>query len=106
MPTFLYSFGYESPRQFQNNASHGGDDEDSQGLLIDSPDESAALAWGQLISEQFLKLLFRDDSVSWSDRRYAHWIELPAEAWVGQQHVSVGEFPDFTQSLHSYENEM
>jgi hypothetical protein len=58
MPTFLYIFGFESPRQSRNNTDLGWDDEDSQGVLIDACDEAAALAWGREISERFIKLLF------------------------------------------------
>ncbi len=105
MTPFLYKFGFESPRQFRNNAAHGWDDEDSQGVLIDAPDEAAALAWGQEVSERFIKLLFKDEGVSWQQLRYANWIEPKVETWPEQQRVAVGTLPDFSSWLRPYEGE-
>jgi hypothetical protein len=99
MPLYLYVFGFESPWQLRNNDAQGWDHEDSQGVLIDAADEAAALAWGQEISERFIKLLFRNQEISWRDRGYANWIETPAGTWPDQQRVTVGEFPDFTSWL-------
>jgi hypothetical protein len=105
MPVYLYRFGFESPRQFRNNLAHGWDDEDSQAFLIEAPDEAAALAWGQAISERFLRLLFRDESVSWRERRYAYWVEAPDDSWQDQPAVVVGEFPDFGPWIAPYRGE-
>jgi hypothetical protein len=105
MRTFLYTFGFESPRQARNNArSLYWDDEDSQRVLIDADDEAAALAWGHEISERFMKLLYRDDSVSWGDR-YANGVETPGEDTSDVQHVRVGEYPNFEPWLEGYEDE-
>jgi hypothetical protein len=95
MPTFLYRFGYEFPEQMRQNDLHGWDDEDSQGVLIDAENEDAALAWGQEISERFVKLLFADDRISWRQYNFANWVEPPELTWPGQQRVAVGEYPDF-----------
>ena len=106
MASFLYILGFESPRQLRNNDSHGWDDEDSQRVLIDAPDEAAALAWGREISERFLKLLFEDDRVSWRERDYGGWIEPRDESGLIWQRVAVGVFPDFGPWLREYEDEM
>jgi hypothetical protein len=104
VPTFHYGFGFESPRQARNNAAHGWDDEDSQAVLIDADDEASALAWGHEISERFIKILFRDDRVSWQNR-FSSWIEPPNQPWPEQQRVAVGVFPDFTSWLEPYKDE-
>ena len=94
MPTFLYSFGYETPLQNVNNAQHGWDDEDSRAVLIDAEDEQAAQAWGKEIAEYFVKLLYPDDRVSWKKLGYADWVETPGHLAKAAPHVRVGEFPD------------
>ena len=104
MPTYMYRFGFESPLQARNNERYGWDDEDSQAVLIDANDEEAALAWGQAVSEQFIRLLYRDESVIWRDL-FANWIEPPGESWPGEQRIRVGEFPDFASWLRPYEGE-
>jgi hypothetical protein len=106
MPTFLYIFGFESPRQFRDNAATGRDDEDSQGVLIDAGDETAALAWGQKIAERFIQLLFRDNAISWRECGYANSIEQPGASWPDQQLVTVGVFPDFGSWLLRYERQL
>jgi hypothetical protein len=105
MPLYLYRFGFESPRQFRHNEAHGWDDEDSQGVFIEANDEASALRWGQEISEQFIKLLFKDNGVSWRELGYAHWIEPPDKSWAGQQQVVVGMLPDFASWLRPYAGE-
>ncbi len=105
MPTFRYIFGFESPRQFHNNNQHGWDDEDSKALLIDADDEATALAWGQEISERFIQLLYRDESLSWRQASYANWTEAPADPWPDEQRVKAGEFPDFAPWLRPYDGE-
>ena len=104
MPFYQYGFGFESPRQFHNNAVHGWDDEDSQGVLIEAEDEAEALAWGQEISERFIKLLFSDESMSWKQHGYANGIEPMTESWPGRQTVAAGSFPDFSAWLQKYED--
>src|SRR5688500_18792382 len=106
MPTFLYTFGFESPRQARNNArSLLWDDEDSQRVLIDADDEAAALSWGQEISERVVKLLCGEDSLCGGDR-YANWIEPPGEDTSDLQHVRVTECPAFGPWLEGYEDEV
>ena len=75
MNTFLYRFGYETPRQSLTNERGGWDDEDSQVVLIDAETQEAALRWGQEISERFIKLLFNDEKVSWKESHFAAEIE-------------------------------
>jgi len=41
---FAFRFGYETPKQSSANVLQGWDDESSQWVVIDAPDESAALA--------------------------------------------------------------
>lgn len=105
MPVYLYRFGFESPRQFRNNAAHGWDDEDSQGVLIDAPDEAAAFAWGQEVSERFIQLMFKDDGMSWQKLGYASWIEPLVETWPDLQRVAIGALPNFSSWLRPYESE-
>ena len=75
MATFLYTFGFESPGQMRQNERYDSDDEDSNALLIDAEDEAAALVWGREIAERFVKLMFRDDRVSWKELKYADKLE-------------------------------
>lgn len=105
MPLYLYTFGFESPRQFRNNKAHDWDDEDSIGILIEAPDEAAALAWGQELSERFVQLLFNDESVSWRKLGYSNRIEAKLETWADHQRVAVGTLPDFGSWLRPYEGE-
>lgn len=106
MTTFLYVFGFETPQQSRGNVIYGWDDENSEAVLIDADDEASALLWGDEIAERFIKLLFRDDQVSWRDQQFARWIEPPTPEWTCQQHVSFGVFPDFTAWLPPYKDDM
>jgi hypothetical protein len=105
MSLYLYKFGFESPLQRRNNDAYGLDHEDSQAVLIEAENEAAALAWGQEISEQFIRLLFKNESVSWMSWGYAKWVEPPGETWPGQQTVTVGTFPDFSSWLQPYDGQ-
>ena len=105
MPAFLYTFGFESPRQTRNNRRFEWDDEDSQEILIDAPDEAAALVWGREISERFIKLLFRDEKISWRALGYGNWTS-PPDGFSDVPQVGVGEYPDFTLWLKRYEDEL
>jgi hypothetical protein len=95
LPAFVFQFGYETPLQLARNEEHGWDDESSQWLVIDAPDESAALSWGCEIAERFVRKL---SARSWRADRYAYWVEpLDACPWaVGRPAVPVGHMPDFT----------
>lgn len=101
MALFIYSFGYETPLQFRNNNQFGWDDEDRRAVAIEAEDERSALEWGNQVAEAFLKKLFGDDSVSWSQRRYASWVEPPAEQFADGERIRVGEWPDLERWVAS-----
>lgn len=105
MPAYLYGFGFECPRQSRNNAALGYDDEDSQAVLIDANDEASALAWGETISEAFIKVLFCDDQISWRSQQFASWIEPATPSSSNLQRVPVGVFPDFASWISPYKDE-
>jgi hypothetical protein len=92
--TFVFRFGYEMPQQEAANAARGWDDESSQWIVIEAPDEGAALAWGREVAERFVREL---GCGSWRAGSFAHWVEPPAVCpWaVGRPVVAVGQFPDF-----------
>jgi hypothetical protein len=106
MALYRYIFGYESPRQLRNNDKHGRDDEDSWGLFIDANNEAEALAWGHEVSERFLKLLFRDNTVSWRERRYASTIDPWERATSDLPSVRVNEEPDYDLWLSRHVDEV
>jgi hypothetical protein len=100
MSAYLYCFGYETPSQLNNNSQNGWDDEDSQTLLIEAETEEAALRWGQEISERFIKLLFKDEMISWKRLGYANGIErADLDSMHGTLLVREGEYPDFSKWL-------
>ena len=68
-------FGYETPDEESANRTAGTDFETVGMVRIESHAETSARAWGVTIAEQFLKRLYNDDSVSWTARKFAHWIE-------------------------------
>ena len=98
----LYVFGFETPDQTRLNGPNGWDDEDSLGVFIEAASPDQALAWGRSISEEFLKVLHGDRSVSWAQQNYAHWIESnPASRFepgvlLKIPTVRVGEYPDWS----------
>jgi hypothetical protein len=97
---YLYVFGYETPDEARSNQTMSTDFESSAMLRILAKDEAAALEWGREVSEQFVKVLFGDSSVSWKRDGFACWIEdTPDEStrsqWSSIPVVAVGEFPDF-----------
>ncbi|HEV2600476.1 hypothetical protein [Sphingopyxis sp.] len=97
----LYCFGYETPAQFENNARHGWDDEDSAAVWIAAASEEAALDWGRSIAEEFVSFLFKCDGkegYSWAGENFASWIETDPNILAHALEfpaVSVGEMPDF-----------
>jgi hypothetical protein len=97
---YLYIFGFETPEQARLNRANGWDDEDSRAIFIEAASVEEALSWGRAISEEFLKELHRDRSVSWAMHDYAHWIEDdPAArfgpgALAGLPVVTVCQYPD------------
>jgi hypothetical protein len=94
VPVFVFRFGFESPQQRVGNNRYGWDDESSQWVLVDAPDDAAALAWGREVAEAFVRRL---GSQSWRACGYAHWVEpLSACPWaVGRPPVAVGQLPEF-----------
>lgn len=89
---FVFFFGYESPEQTAANAAHGWDDESSQYVAIEAPNEAAALAWGREVAERFVQEL---GAGSWKAGGFAHWVEpLSACPWaVHRKPVVIGQFP-------------
>ena len=111
MPTenYLFSFGFENPHEARSNYLHGTDFESSRCLWVAAKDEDEASNWGQVVADKFVTWLFETDGTadnpwaySWSDGRFAHWIETDPEQLVvaGKLHipaVSVGQFPNFSE---------
>ncbi|MGE0547463.1 MAG: hypothetical protein AB7O24_07010 [Kofleriaceae bacterium] len=69
----LFCFGYQTAAQFNS----GSGDENSQGVLIEAPTESDALAWGREVAEAYVQQLF-PGIPSWKASMFAHWIETDA----------------------------
>ena len=98
----LYIFGFETPTQARLNKANGWDDEDSLAVFIEAASADEALSWGRTISEEFLKVLHDDRSVSWAQQNYAHWIEVNPAARFGPAvvdgipAVTVGQYPDWS----------
>lgn len=92
---FVFRFGYESPAERDSNEHCGTDFESSQWIVIDAPDENAALAWGCEVAERFAKQACGE---SWRAGNFARWVEpLSACPWaVHRETVRVGQFPDFS----------
>jgi hypothetical protein len=89
---FVFRFGYETPRQTIANAKHGWDDEDSNYVVIDAPNETEAIEWGRELAERFVHSLSGD---SWKTGNFAHWVELLSECpWAaGRAVMRIGQFP-------------
>lgn len=101
MSTFIYCFGYETPQQARNNDRRGWDDENSYGLTIEADSEEAAIRWGREVAERFIKLLYRDEAMSWKQLGFADWIEAPPiDPWE-MPVVKEGEFPDYEPWLRA-----
>jgi hypothetical protein len=95
---FVFQFGFESPDERAINQSQGIDFESSDWVLIEAPDETAALSWGCEIAEEFVQRLCGE---SWRAGNFAYWVELQSDCpWaVDRSPVKIGEFPDFTEWL-------
>lgn len=93
MPTFVFRFGFESPVERDSNERYGTDFESSQFVVIEAPDEAAALDWGCEVAERFVQ---QACGVSWRAGEFARWVEPLSECpWAaGQEVVGVGQFPD------------
>ena len=91
---FVFRFGYETPQQKEANARSGWGDESSQWVVIDAPDEDAAIAWGREVAERFVRELGGE---SWQNGEFAYWVEpQSACSWaVGRPPVAIGQFPEF-----------
>ena len=89
---FVFCFGYETPRQAIANAERGWDDEDSEYVLIEAPNEAEALKWGCELAERFVQSL---GGASWKAGNFAHWVELLSDCpWASERAViGVGQFP-------------
>lgn len=61
MPEFLYTFGYETPRQRVNNPSFYWDDENSKCILVTADSEQEAQEWGDQIARRYSELLHGED---------------------------------------------
>lgn len=96
---YLYIFGYETPRQRENNAAHGWDDEDSASVFILARTEQEALEWGHAISKIFVSALFDGRNTAWDESRFAAWVDHDyAEHYSAEQlraipTVRYGEHP-------------
>ena len=109
MPLYSYICGFQRPGLYRSAPR----DHDAKAVLIEAEDEAAALAWGQEITREFLKLLYKSqapwlkespyyeaEKASGGDCQPHGFIEPPGEVWPGhQQTVPVGSFPDFTSWL-------
>ena len=93
---FVFRFGYETPALAASNAHGGWDDEFSEYVVIDAPDEAAALEWGCEVAERFVQGLSGE---SWRAGNFAHWIEPLSECpWAtGREAVAVGQVPEFSR---------
>jgi hypothetical protein len=93
MPEFVFQFGYESPAERAVNEQDGTDFESSQWVVIDAPDEAAALSWGCEIAEWFVQNACGE---SWRAGNFAYWVSPLAECpWaIGRLPVAIGQFPD------------
>jgi hypothetical protein len=92
VPAFVFQFGYETPQQAGANDAHGWDDESSQWVVIDAPDEAAALARGCEIAERFVRGL---GGGSWRDGNFAHWVKpLSACPWATGNAAGLPLAPD------------
>jgi hypothetical protein len=89
---FVFRFGYETPQHAAANTRHGWDDEDSQYVLIDAPDEASALNWGRDVAERFVREM---GGGSWRAGKFAHWIEPLSDCpWaIGRPVIAIGQFP-------------
>lgn len=87
-------FGYESPVEREVNERDGTDFESSQPVVIDAPDEAAALAWGCEVAERFVQQMCGE---SWRAGNFAYWVEPLSDgpAAVGIPQIEVGQYPDF-----------
>ena len=57
MAAFAFQFYYETPEQRTANKMADRRRYSCQWIVIDAPDEDAAVAWGYEVAEQFLILL-------------------------------------------------
>lgn len=102
MPKYFYRFGYQTPNQYKLSRSLWFEDEDSAGVFIEAADPESALAWGEEISERFIKLLFNNERVSWRGTDFYCGIEEGAEWSDGIAFVRVGEYPKYEEWLAKY----
>jgi len=104
MPKYLFIFGFQTPRQWElSKRSLLMDDEDSKAVWIEAPNEELALNWGQEIAERFIRLLWKDESVSWRMQRFAFWIDnTQADFDEAPPNVAIGEFPSLDRWVQQH----
>ena len=100
MPLFVFRFGYETSQVTAANEEHGWDDEFSEFVVIDAPDEEMASAWGCEVAERFVQTL---GGKSWRAGKFAYWVDPLSQCqWASRRPpIAVGEFPDFRMMLPS-----
>ncbi len=105
MSKYLYIFGYETPRQRENNAAHEWDDEDSAAVFIEAETERQALEWGYSVSKEFVKALFDGGDAPWDASRFAAWVDSDyAQNYSPAQLATIltvrcGDYPDIDKML-------
>jgi hypothetical protein len=98
---YLYIFGYQTPEQLAHAAEDEHADESSEAIFIEAESAEQALAWGREISEEYVRLLFREDVIDWKSKNFAHWVESDPQAEYPQDIldnipvVPYGQHPDF-----------
>jgi hypothetical protein len=104
--TFIFRFGYCTPKQWKGNRAHGWDDESSGAFVIHADDAERALYWGCVVVTAFVTWLFKSigeqEHAPWNDAEFANWIEEdPSAVFSAEQRRSLptvmfGEMPEFS----------
>ena len=107
-PTFLFTFGFESPAEHVWNERNGTDEESSWAVWISAASSDVALTWGRQMAEEFVRQLFERAGVaprSWMTDGFAHWIsEDESELERARLEASIptvadGQMPDLSWAL-------
>lgn len=104
-PEHLFRFSYKTPEDFQSNDRYLADRETSQAFVVVADDAAAALAWGAVIANDYVRYLFAKAGVakgtSWRQDRFRFALEdkdapYIAKDWYAKlARVRHGESPDF-----------